>query len=507
MKKIVALLLVFALCASFAACKKSGLKEQSKDEVQTWYFAEKDKEDVKADLDAAKETVNPAQIFSSTKYTEDMLYGVYAVNDLEKDIKSLSKEYTFEDVTFDNGTFNISSVPVAVCSGAKYLFNSHAQFSAITDKPVASLRFISGDKIGNVPCTYEINGNTIKYTTIVETTKKGEAFSYKEDKVVFEYQFSLSGPHLTLTKGEESITLTAFSFTDNNKSTASMLHAYSTEKTPLVGSLDYFFSQQDSIINVATKRDGNYYDTFGCKLTSDGRITLLLSEKDDSGKENKIVKDFAYIAQSSGLPFLNTFSLILLDGEKTYFYTDSSTDREERILASEGLDTEKMEEEKIKEIAEKKSDLYDDLMKEFESAGIPATINRSNGEIIMDATVLFGGDSAKITDEGKSFLDKFVQIYSRVIFNEKYNGFITKTMVEGHVAPLAGSTYDSGLPLSKERAQNVLAYCSGKDAKLGKTLEAIGYSNSRPIYDSDGNVDLDACRRVSFKCVVNPDKA
>ena len=64
-----------------------------------------------------------------------------------------------------------------------------------------------------------------------------------------------------------------------------------------------------------------------------------------------------------------------------------------------------------------------------------------------------------------------------------------------------------GLPLSKECAQNVLAYCSSKDAKLGKTMEAIGYSNTRPIYDSEGNVDMDAGRRVSFKCLVNPDKA
>ncbi|MBQ3432569.1 MAG: hypothetical protein IJG23_07280 [Clostridia bacterium] len=53
----------------------------------------------------------------------------------------------------------------------------------------------------------------------------------------------------------------------------------------------------------------------------------------------------------------------------------------------------------------------------------------------------------------------------------------------------------------------MLAYCSSKDAKLGKTMEAIGYSNTRPIYDSEGNVDMDASRRVSFKCVVNPDKA
>ena len=88
----------------------------------------------------------------------------------------------------------------------------------------------------------------------------------------------------------------------------------------------------------------------------------------------------------------------------------------------------------------------------------------------------------------------------------KMRGF--KTLIEGHTAPLAGSTYESGYSLSLERATNVMNYClsaesGAADSALAKTLEAVGYSNSQPIYNADGSVNLDASRRVSFRFMVN----
>lgn len=129
----------------------------------------------------------------------------------------------------------------------------------------------------------------------------------------------------------------------------------------------------------------------------------------------------------------------------------------------------------------------------------------------MDASVLFGGDSAVVIADGKSLLDKFLVAYTKIIYNEKYDGFISKTMVEGHIAPVAGTTYESGKPLSEQRANKVKDYCTNADigvdlSKLAATLEAAGFSNSKPVYDSDGNVDMAACRRVSFRLIVNVDE-
>lgn len=111
-------------------------------------------------------------------------------------------------------------------------------------------------------------------------------------------------------------------------------------------------------------------------------------------------------------------------------------------------------------------------------------------------------------ENGKELLNKFLSAYTSIIYNDKYKNFISKTIIEGHTAPVAGSTYESGLPLSNERAENVKNYCLSSDSgvdtsKLSSALEAVGLSNSKPVYGSDGNVDMTASRRVSFRFVVN----
>lgn len=166
-----------------------------------------------------------------------------------------------------------------------------------------------------------------------------------------------------------------------------------------------------------------------------------------------------------------------------------------------------IEEDELEDLVEKKEDLLADLIAAFEEEGISVSVNEETGELSLDSSVLFGGDSAALTDQGKEFLDRFVRVYTSVIYSEKYDGFISKTIVEGHTAPVAGSTYDSGLPLSEQRAGNVKDYCSSADSKLASSLEAVGLSNSKPVYDSgDGSIDMDASRRVSFRFIINIEK-
>ena len=164
----------------------------------------------------------------------------------------------------------------------------------------------------------------------------------------------------------------------------------------------------------------------------------------------------------------------------------------------------------LEDVTNKKNDLFDDLSAAFENEGIKVTVNKDSGENSLDSSVLFDGDSAELTDEGKTFLNKFIKVYTDVAFSGKYEGFISKTMVEGHTAPIEGSTYESGLQLSEERAANVKSYCLSSDtgvdvSKISETLEDVGYSNSKPVYDSNGKVDLAASRRVSFRFIVNID--
>lgn len=172
-----------------------------------------------------------------------------------------------------------------------------------------------------------------------------------------------------------------------------------------------------------------------------------------------------------------------------------------------------MDEIEIQAIVAEKNEFLAELFTAFTAVGLNVQIDERSGEVTLDNSILFSGDSAVLSDSGKDFLNKFIEAYSSVLLNEKYDGFISKVLVEGHTAPLENSTYESGLPLSRGRAGNVRNYCLSSDtgldsasiAELSSLLVAEGCSNSRPILNSDGSVNLSRSRRVTFRFIINID--
>ncbi|MBR4867885.1 MAG: OmpA family protein [Clostridia bacterium] len=527
----VALLLACFMLVTLCACKKGGKSGGGSStnvavNQSVWYMGGSDigagDVDVPGLFADVKDTVDPAQLYAKHKLTEEMLHGCYTLNNMEKDLETVRKDIPLEDVTLKDQTVNMTALPVSVFFGADNISNEYtdydySEYEGITDSEVAVLRFATKDEVGSLVCTYEIKDNTLVFHAIHKTSGENEPIQYELLGTDFVYEFQLAGPCLTFSKGGHSLQLKAHCVTENTDDDLWM-SGYSLTNSPLIANTDFFSAS--GLFTYAVMRDGHYYDLSAYKFDDQGRVTVYFAEKETVYKEgegwsvepeekiNAFTQQYAYIMQSTGNTFFPQFSIILMDDSKVYYYTDTNTDREIRILEGDGTKTDNLTDDQIKEIAEKKSDLYDDLSQEFEAKGIDVAVNRSSGEIIMDASVLFGGDSAEITADGKALLNKFLDAYTSVIYQEKYNGFIAKTMVEGHTAPLKDSTYESGLPLSKERAENVKAYCLSPDtgvdtSKLAPTLEAVGLSNSKPIYDSNGEVDLAACRRVSFRFIVN----
>ncbi len=509
-KKLLAVFLAAIMLLSFAACGK----DETSAEKEVWVLGGggmlSDK-DVETCFDDVKQTVDAANLYAAHELTEDMLQGAYTLDNKEKDIKTVRKEIPFEDVKFkDNSVANLTVVPTAVyfgkdnvsCSDTKY---KYTEFEAITDKPIAVIELATKDDLGQTPCVYEINGSKITFKQIEKTSNDDAPFTYDYTGVEFTYDFKVVGPYITFSKGGTSLKLVSHCFSENNKFDLA-ISGYSLPDSPLVDELDCFYL---GTFNYGIKRNGEYYDFAAIKLVDDGKAIVYLNDKDAAtGEETTVIEEFAYIAQSPAGAFTMAFNIVLMDEEKVYYYTDDISAREKRILTEQGIDINGLSDEEIKELAEKKSDLYDDLSEEFKKQGINVTINRSNGEIAMDSSVLFGGDSSAITDDGKALLNKFLTAYTSIAFSEKYEGFIAKTMVEGHTAPVTGTTYEDGLPLSKERADNVKNYCvsaeTGVDtSKLAANMEAVGYSNSKPITDADGNIDMVASRRVSFRFIIN----
>ena len=295
-----------------------------------------------------------------------------------------------------------------------------------------------------------------------------------------------------------------------------------------------YFSNTANLSNGSEKID----DIDSIRLSSNN-ITLSIGEQNNSTAIAKFDKDglftMTYVRTKSDdtqeitthqfvMFYQNQDGLTFTDGDKTYYYQSTDynepsdekylyTDLTQYVSEDDQSKSDKLSTEKMAEIAKKAQDLTDDLAKAFEDEGIKVTVNKTTGEMMLDANVIFGGDSSELTDEGKATLQKTMKAYTKTINNDKYKGFVSKTYVEGHTAPIEGSTYESGLPLSKERAEVVKAYCLSKECgvdsaylpELEKTMVAVGYSNSRPVKDADGNVDLDASRRVSFRYMVNLD--
>ncbi|MBQ6420205.1 MAG: OmpA family protein [Clostridia bacterium] len=174
-----------------------------------------------------------------------------------------------------------------------------------------------------------------------------------------------------------------------------------------------------------------------------------------------------------------------------------------------------LSDEQIARITETKDDLLKKLREAFKKEGIDANVDAASGEVMLDSSVLFGGDSAVLSDTGKDFLKKFIRAYSSVVLDSAFDGFISKVVVEGHTAPVAGDTYESDLPLSEKRAENVKSFCLSADAGISAAalsalkpmMEAVGMSNARPVLKDDGSVDMDASRRVSFRFMINFDNA
>ncbi len=517
MKKTVVVLLALFAVISLIACgakRETNEGETDKAGITTWYLGKNDilagEIDVEAIFEGIEDTINPSEIYASVEYTEKMLRGSYTLNNLEKDLDKVRKEIPFQEFKSNGNKRSLTILPIAVHLGAEHMCNTktayhYGEYSNVTEDELAVIQFATEDKISSVPCIYEVDGNTITFRQITKTSAEEAPLVYEETDVEFQFEFELSGPYITFKKDNTSIQLKAFCLTENTD-TALSLSGYSLQDSPLIDELDFFSSSE--FWNYAVKRDGSYYDLSAFKMTDDGKFTVYLKDRNPDGESVEFIEQYAYILQSETSDFVNSFSIVLLDENMTYYYVDDISQREARILREQGTDVSSLTEEEIEEIAEKKADLFDDLYEEFKAQGINVAINRGTGEITMDSAVLFGGDSAVITEEGKELLNKFLLAYTTIINNENYAGFIAKTMVEGHIAPIMGSTYESGLALSEERANNVKDYCLSEDtgvdvSKLATTLEAIGYSNAKPIYGADGNADLEASRRVSFRFIVN----
>ncbi|HPJ02976.1 MAG TPA: OmpA family protein [Candidatus Limiplasma sp.] len=159
---------------------------------------------------------------------------------------------------------------------------------------------------------------------------------------------------------------------------------------------------------------------------------------------------------------------------------------------------------KLEDLVGVRTKIIRDLASALTSANLTATVDANTGDIMLESTVFFDYNSNTIKQEGRDFLNRFLPVYLSVLLSDDYSGYLGEIVIEGHT-DTAGS-YLYNLELSQERALSVVRFClempqltQKQQAILYNILTAKGRSYSDPVYDANGNVDMDASRRVEFK--------
>ena len=164
----------------------------------------------------------------------------------------------------------------------------------------------------------------------------------------------------------------------------------------------------------------------------------------------------------------------------------------------------------VQDTIQLRDDILIDLRKIFHDKAIRADINEVTGVVLMDTGVLFDTDESELTEEGKQYLDEMFSAYASVIFEEVYFGKISGIVFEGHTD--TNGEYEYNLELSQRRAEAALNYClesagdylgDTQQAALHKMASAKGYSYTNPIFDENGQVDLEKSRRVAIKFYIS----
>ena len=162
--------------------------------------------------------------------------------------------------------------------------------------------------------------------------------------------------------------------------------------------------------------------------------------------------------------------------------------------------------EELSRLVGVKAEIIESLSEEFEKSDLHVKVDKSSGAITFDSSVVFDTNSYTLTDAGRQFLQVFIPKYISVLLQETYKDYISEIIVEGHTDTKGQYIYN--LNLSQQRANVVAAYCLDEQTSpleieqievLRTLVTANGRSFSDPILKTNGEVDMDASRRVVFK--------
>lgn len=189
---------------------------------------------------------------------------------------------------------------------------------------------------------------------------------------------------------------------------------------------------------------------------------------------------------------------LFVDG-KCYRYLMSQEEYDER-KESAMADAANLTQSQKEDLATQKRNILLELVEAFRKAGIDASVDLTSGKVTLGAKFLFDTNSYALSADGQKYIDAFASVYTSVIMQPEYAGYISKIIVEGHT-DTAGS-YSLNQTLSQNRADAVVQRCLAGAPQMANLIEAKGCSYDYPVYNDDGSVNMDQSRRVTFSFVL-----
>ncbi len=190
-------------------------------------------------------------------------------------------------------------------------------------------------------------------------------------------------------------------------------------------------------------------------------------------------------------------------GKKIAIQEETLKEQHELLNKLEAVMSE--QQQKLDDIIGVRKEIVEELSKEFGDSDLKVTVDEKTGAITFDSSILFDYNKSVITPSGKEFLAEFMPRYADVLLGSKYKNNISEIIIEGHTD--TEGKYMFNLQLSQRRALAVAEFCLSDDSDILKKnqleemraiVSATGRSYSNPIYGPDGEVDMDASRRVEI---------
>lgn len=109
------------------------------------------------------------------------------------------------------------------------------------------------------------------------------------------------------------------------------------------------------------------------------------------------------------------------------------------------------------QIANQKRIFIGTLIGQLRAANVGVKVNEETGDVSIRDAILFDEGSAELKPSGKAFLQKFIPVYSQVIFSKpSIEKQITRVVIEGHTS--SKGDYEQNLELSLLRSLSVSKY-------------------------------------------------